>query len=130
MAWTHKNLRSIRDSAPDFGFGETQEARFAREDLGAERTGVSYHVVRPNRRQGFGHRHEEAEEIYVVLSGSGRLKLDDEVIEVDTMDAVRVAPNVARGFEAGPYGLELLAFGAHHPRDGELLEDFWPSDDR
>ena len=42
------------------------------------------------------------------------------------MDAIRVAPKVARGFEAGPEGLELLVFGPHHDKDGELVtEGFW-----
>ena len=127
MAYTHKNLKRVKDSAPDFGFGERQEARFATKDMDAENTGLSYHVVRPDQRQGFGHRHENAEEIYVVLSGSGRAKLDDEIVEVDTMDAIRVAPDVTRAFEAGPEGLELLAFGPRHDGDSELVHDFWPA---
>jgi mannose-6-phosphate isomerase-like protein (cupin superfamily) len=84
-------------------------------------------VVRPEQRQGFGHKHDKAEEIYVVLSGSGRAKLDDDVIDLGTMDAIRVAPNVTRAFEAGSEGLELLAFGPRHDGDGELVQDFWPA---
>ena len=95
--------------------------------MDAENTGLSYHVVRPEQRQGFGHRHENAEEIYVVLSGSGRAKLDDEILDIETMDAIRVAPQVTRAFEAGPEGLELLAFGPRHEGDGELVQDFWPA---
>jgi len=125
MAYTHKNLKQVKDSAPDFGFGERQEARFATSDMDAENTGLSYHVVRPEQRQGFGHRHENAEEIYVVLSGSGRVKLEDEILEIQTMDALRVAPTITRAFEAGPEGLELLAFGPHHDGDGEMVQDFW-----
>jgi mannose-6-phosphate isomerase-like protein (cupin superfamily) len=126
MSYTIKNLREVEDSAVKFGFSETQEARFANEDLDAEDTGVSFHLVRPGKRQAFAHRHENAEEIYLVLSGSGRMKLDDDVIEVASMDAIRVAPDVARGFEAGPEGLELLAFGPRHEGDGELIhERFW-----
>jgi mannose-6-phosphate isomerase-like protein (cupin superfamily) len=126
MSYTIKNLREVEDSAVKFGFSETQEARFANEDLDAEDTGVSFHLVRPGKRQAFAHRHEDAEEIYLVLSGSGRMKLDDDVIEVASMDAIRVAPAVARGFEAGPEGLELLAFGPRHEGDGELIhEGFW-----
>lgn len=124
-AYTIKNLREVTDSAPDFGFSETQEARFAREELGAESTGFSYHVVKPGKRQAFGHRHGEAEEVYVVVSGDGRVKLDDEVRDLTTMDALRVAPTVARAFEAGEDGLELLAFGPHHDGDGEIVQDFW-----
>jgi mannose-6-phosphate isomerase-like protein (cupin superfamily) len=127
MSYTIKNLKQVEDSAPKFGVGESQEARFATEDVDAETTGFSYHVLRPGKRQAFGHRHEEAEEVYVVLSGSGRLKLDDEIIEVGPMDAIRVAPNVARAFEAGPEGLETLAFGPRYKGDGEILRDFWPA---
>jgi mannose-6-phosphate isomerase-like protein (cupin superfamily) len=76
-------------------------------------------------RTPFGHRHEEAEEVYVVLGGDGRIKLDDEIIEVGTLDAVRVAPGVIRAFEAGPGGIEVLAFGARHDGDGELIQDWW-----
>src|SRR5205085_6964984 len=110
MSFTKKSLNEVPDQAPDFGMGEIQEARFATEDLSAENTGISYHVLRPGRRQGFAHKHENAEEIYVVLAGSGSFKLDDEIVEVDTMDAIRVAPTVTRAFEAGDDGLEFLVF--------------------
>ena len=123
--YTLKNLGEIDDSAPRFGYGELQEARFANDDLQAERTGLSYHRVRPGKRQGFAHRHEKAEEIYVVLAGAGRVKLDDEIVEVKPLDAIRVAPGVTRQFEAGPDGLELLAAGAHQEGDGELIRDWW-----
>ncbi len=126
MSYTKKNLREVEDSAPKFGFGELQEAHFATEDLDAESTGVSFIVVRPGKRQGFGHKHEKAEEVYVVISGSGRMKLDDEVIEVAELDAIRVAPTVTRQFEAGNEGLHLIACGARHEGDGELIfEGFW-----
>jgi mannose-6-phosphate isomerase-like protein (cupin superfamily) len=125
MSYTLKNLREVDDSAPKFGFSETQEARFAHGDLDAQDTGLSYHVVRAGRRQAFGHRHENAEEVYVVLSGGGYMKLDDEILEIGPMDAIRVAPQVSRAFEAGEDGLEVLAFGPRHDGDGELLPDFW-----
>ena len=126
MTYTIRNLREVEDVAPRFGFSEVQQARFAREDLDSETIGLAYLIVRPGRRQAFAHRHQDAEEIYVVLSGSGQVKLDDEVRPLAAMDAVRVAPQVARAFEAGPEGLELLAFGPRHAGDGEVLEeDFW-----
>ena len=102
--YTYKKLSEVEDSAPRFGFGETQEARFATGDLEAEETGVSFHRVRPGRRQGFAHKHDHAEEVYVVIAGSGRLSLDDDVLEVERLDAIRVAPHVVRAFEAGPTG--------------------------
>jgi mannose-6-phosphate isomerase-like protein (cupin superfamily) len=124
--YTIKNLREVEDQAPTFGFSEVQEARFPREDLESETIGLAFHIVRPGCRQAFAHRHERAEEIYVVLSGTGRIKLGDDVIDVREMDAIRVAPQLARAFEAGPQGLELLAFGPRHAGDGEILrEQFW-----
>ena len=124
--FTLVNLRDVKDSAPDFGFAETQEAHFAKDALDAETVGVSFHVVRPDRRQGFGHRHENAEEVYVVVSGSGRVKLDDEIRDIAALDAIRVAPTVTRAFEAGPEGLEIVACGPHHKGDGDLDPSFWP----
>jgi mannose-6-phosphate isomerase-like protein (cupin superfamily) len=125
MNYSIKNLREVEDSAVKHGFSEMQEAHFAREDVDAEDTGFTYLVFKPGKRQAFGHRHEEAEEVYVVISGSGRLRLDDEVVGVERLDAIRVAPSVTRAFEAGPEGLEVLAFGPHHAGDGEVLPDFW-----
>lgn len=126
MSYTIKNLREVQDMAPKFGFDAVQEARFPGRDLGAAATGLAFHVVKPGQRQAFAHRHQEAEEIYVVLSGRGRMKLDAEITEVGPLDAIRVAPQVARAFEAYDEGLELLAFGPRHEGDGEILrEDFW-----
>lgn len=123
-SYTLKKLTDVEDSAPKFGI-EGAEARFATGDLDAERTGFSLHIVKPGQRQPFGHKHDEAEEVYVVIGGSGRVKLDDEIEEIERLDAVRVSPGVVRAFEAGPEGLELLAFGARHDGDGELLHGWW-----
>jgi len=123
--YTKVGLADVEDAAAKGGFGETQEARFPNRDLQTEQTGLSHHRVRPGRRQAFAHRHEDAEEVYVVLSGSGRVKLDDEIVEVAPLDAIRVSPGVIRRFEAGDDGLELLAFGPRHEGDGELLADWW-----
>lgn len=129
MSYTIKNLREIEDVAPRFGFDKVQEARFPWRALGAEDTGLAYHVIKAGQRGG-AHRHEAAEEIYVVIGGSGRINLDGELADLRPLDAVRVAPPVARAFEAGPDGLELLVFGPHHERDGEFLsEDPWASAD-
>jgi mannose-6-phosphate isomerase-like protein (cupin superfamily) len=122
MDYSIKNLGSVEDSAPKFGFGETQEARFARQDLGAEKTGLSYHVVKAGKRQGFAHRHAEDEEIYVVVSGTGLLHLDDDAVELKPLDAVRIAPHVLRALEAGDTDLAVLAFGTHHENDAEIVQ--------
>jgi mannose-6-phosphate isomerase-like protein (cupin superfamily) len=125
MSYTIKNLRDTQDSAPKFGFAEVGEAHFPREELEAETTGFAYHALNPGKRQAFGHRHEQAEEVAVVVSGSGRVKLDDEIVEIARLDAIRFGPSVMRAFEAGPDGLELLVFGPRHAGDGELDSDFW-----
>jgi quinol monooxygenase YgiN/mannose-6-phosphate isomerase-like protein (cupin superfamily) len=123
--YTIQHLTDTEDSAAKFGFGELGEARFATEDLAAEQTGVSHHHLRPGKRQAFGHRHERAEEVCLVLSGAGRVKLDDEIEEIGPLDAIRVAPAVIRAFEAGPEGLELVVFGPRFRGDGEILHGWW-----
>ena len=123
MSYTIKNLRELEDQAPKFGFEAVQEARFAHQELDAAATGLSLMRVKPGCRQAFAHRHENAEEIYVVVSGSGRVKLDDSVESIKALDAIRVAPTVARQFEADDDGLELLAFGPRHDKDGELIKE-------
>ena len=126
MSYTKKNLDGVEDSAPKFGYEERQEARFAGQDLDAEATGVAFMRVKPGQRQGFAHKHDEAEEVYVVISGSGRIKLDDEIVDLERLDAIRIAPGVTRALEADDEGLEYLAFGPHHKGDGELIhEGFW-----
>jgi mannose-6-phosphate isomerase-like protein (cupin superfamily) len=124
-SFTHKQLTDVKDSAPEFGIEEVQEARFAKGDLEAERTGLSHIRLKPQQRSPFGHKHEEAEEIYVVISGSGRMKLDDEIIEIERLDAIRVSPEVIRAFESGPEGVEVIAVGARHDGDGEIVPGWW-----
>jgi len=123
--FTHKKLEDVKDSAEDFGHSDKMEARFAKGDLETEETGFSFHRLKPNKRQPFGHNHEDAEEVYVVVRGDGLFKLDDEIIEVETLDAVRVSPEVTRAFEAGDDGLEVIVFGPRKDGDGSLDPDFW-----
>src|SRR5450432_1290485 len=119
------NLADVEDAAPSNGFGDRWEARVARTALDAEQTGVTYFRLRAGKRSPFAHRHKQAEEVYVILGGSGQVKLDDQLIPIRALDTLRVAPAVARAFEAGPDGLDFLAFGAHHPSDGEPVDDPW-----
>jgi len=123
--YTLKQLTDVEDSGEKFGMGDIQEARFCNGDLEAEDTGVSLFMLKPGKRQPFGHKHDEAEEVYVVMGGSGRVKLDDEIVELAKLDAVRVAPGVMRSFEAGSDGLQYLAFGTHHEGDGEIVQGWW-----
>jgi mannose-6-phosphate isomerase-like protein (cupin superfamily) len=129
--YTVVNLRDVEDQAPGFGLAPNLEARFAREPLGLQKSGLSYQRLAPGFRLPFGHTHGEQEEIYVVLDGGGRIALDDEVVELRRWDAVRVSRETTRSFEAGPDGLALLAFGA--PRtpetegaDARPVPGWWP----
>ena len=124
-SFTHIKLLDVKDSAAEFGYSDHQEARFAKGNLDAEETGVAHQRLKPGQRSPFGHKHESAEEVYVVLNGSGRMKLDDEIIDVEALDAIRVAPEVTRAFEAGSDGLEVLAVGARHDGDGEIFPGWW-----
>jgi quinol monooxygenase YgiN/mannose-6-phosphate isomerase-like protein (cupin superfamily) len=124
---TLTNLAEVDDLAPRFGYGDMLEARFATGALDAAQTGVSYQRLRPGMRHAFGHRHRLAEEVFVVLAGDGRVKIDDEIRDVRALDAVRVAPGSGRAFEAGPDGLDLLVFGPHRPGDAVMDRDFWPT---
>lgn len=119
------NFDRVEDMNARFGMQDVGEARYLREDVGAETIGATLYRMRPGKRTGFGHRHENVEELYVVLSGSGRMKIDDELVELAPFDAVRVAPPAVRELEAGPEGLELLATGGHAPGDGEMIQDWW-----
>ena len=119
-----KNLRESKDAAAEAGLSDSLEARFAHEDLGSETSGISYQVVKAGQRQPFAHRHGEMEEIYVVISGSGRVKLDDEVEDLGPLDAVRISPSVVRAFEGGDDDLVLLAFSPRAKGDAEIVQDF------
>ena len=125
--YTFKNLKEIEDMAPKFGLSPGLEARFARDVLECNKVALSYQRLAPNFRRPFGHRHNEQEEIYVLVSGSGRIKLDDDVIELGPWDAVRIDAETMRGIEAGPDGAELIAIGAPNtgPGDAEVTPDWW-----
>jgi quercetin dioxygenase-like cupin family protein len=126
--FTKVNLREdVEDMAPRSGLSPGLESHFAREPLELGGAGVSYFRIAPGFRMPFGHRHREQEEVYIVLSGSARLRVEDETVELAPLDAVRVAPTAARGLEAGPEGAEVIAFGApsDQNRDVEVLPGWW-----
>jgi mannose-6-phosphate isomerase-like protein (cupin superfamily) len=125
--YTLANLKDIEDQAPKFGLSPNLEARFARNELELENSAISYQRLAPGFRIPFGHKHATQEELYVILSGGGHLKLDDEVVDVCQWDVVRVPKETMRNFEAGPDGLELLAFGAPNtgPQDAEPTSGWW-----
>jgi quercetin dioxygenase-like cupin family protein len=122
---TKINLVDVKDLAPDFGMAKMGEARFVRDSVGAERIGLTNYRMNSGQRVGFGHRHREVEEMYVVLGGSGRFKVEDEVFPVAARDVVYCPPNTMREWEAGPDGLELLAFGGHAENEAEMQPGWW-----
>ncbi|MGH2982461.1 MAG: cupin domain-containing protein [Solirubrobacterales bacterium] len=109
--YTLVNLNEVEDLAPKFGLTDF-EARFATVPLELQKSGISLQRYGPGVRLPFGHKHDQQEELYVVVSGSGRIKLNDEVVELKQWDAVRIPGDTMRNFQAGPEGAELLAFGA------------------
>jgi uncharacterized cupin superfamily protein len=130
--YTKLNLKQdVEDMAVKFGFSPDMEARYARTPLGLENSGVSYFRLAPEFRQPFGHTHVEQEEVYVVLSGSARLKAGDDIVELAQCDAIRLPGSTPRGLEAGPEGVEILAVGAPNTdnKDAEMLPEFWPKED-
>lgn len=130
MTNTHAttNLEQAKNVAPDYGMGDMGEARFLRRDLGAERIGLAHYRMNAGRRIGFGHRHTESEEVYVVIRGSGRFKVEEEIFDVGVNDVVYCAPTAMRAWEAGPDGLELLAFGGHAETESADMEPGWWTD--
>jgi len=125
MGYDKVNLSDVTDSAAEHGLGELQEARFPREDVGTESTGFAHIKVKPGQRQPFAHRHATAEELHVILSGSGTMKVDDELVAVGALDIIRVDPASTRAFEAGDDGLEYLVFSPRRANDAEIVKDFW-----
>lgn len=123
--YTIKNFKDVEDitgaHVPEI------EGRFARKHLESSELGVSYFRYAPDYRSRMGHHHREQEEAYIVTSGSGRVKLDDEIVELRQWDVIRVAPAVVRAFEAGGEGLEIVAVGGSRPEDGDgvPVADWW-----
>jgi quercetin dioxygenase-like cupin family protein len=127
-AYTHINLKDdVDDQAPNFGLSPQLETRMARVPLEMENAGVSYIRIAPGFRIPFGHKHKNQEEVYVLVSGNARIKIEDEVRELRQWDAVRLHRDTVRGFEAGDQGAELLAIGAPNtgPGDAEVIDDWW-----
>ena len=125
--YTKTNLRrDVENQAPKFGMPAELEAQFARTALGGETLGLSLLTLAPGFRIPFGHRHEGQEEVYVVLRGSAQVKVEDEIVELAEWDAIRFDTGAMRAVQAGPDGVEYLAFGAGaDPRDAEIVQGWW-----
>jgi uncharacterized cupin superfamily protein len=125
--YMHLNLKEVEDQAPKFDMSPDMEMRMARVPLELENFGLSYQRLAPGYRLPFGHRHKHQEEVYVVVSGGGRAKIEDEIVELGAFDAIRVSNDTMRSFEAGPEGAEIIAIGAPNtgPGDAEVEQGWW-----
>src|SRR6266511_173376 len=126
--YPHINLKEeVDDQAPNFGLSPNLETRMARVPLGMENSGVSYIRIAPGFRIPFAHKHKQQEEVYILVSGNARIKIEDEVRDMKQWDAVRVHRDTVRGFEAGGDGAEFIAIGAPNtgPGDAEVIQDWW-----
>ena len=129
-AYTKLSLANdVEDQAPKFDLSPNLEFRMARVPLELEQFGISYLRIAPNFRLPFGHKHKQQEEVYVVLSGSARMKVEDGVVELEQWDAVRLSKDTMRSFEAGPEGVDMIAVGAPNTGPGDAdMEPGWWSD--
>ena len=124
--YTKKNLKDVENQAPKFKMPPEMEARFARTDLGGETLGLSVMTLAPNFRIPFGHKHADQEEVYVVVRGSARIKVGTEIVELGEWDAIRFDKDTMRDVEAGPDGIEYVAFGAgDDPTEVEMAQNWW-----
>jgi uncharacterized cupin superfamily protein len=124
--YTHKSLPDVDDMAPQFGMPAEMQSRFAARPLGLERTGLTYFRLAPGFRIPFAHRHEDQEEVYVVIRGSARIKVGEDVLDLSELDAVRVAGDTLRNLEAGPDGAEVIAFGERASQEqSEMVQGWW-----
>src|SRR3954471_1211275 len=126
-AYTLRNLREVEDQAAKHGLGPAFEARFPFRELDADETGLSLQRLAPGERMPFAHRHDEAEEICVVLTGSGEALVDGDVVPVAAAVALRLAPSVVRPYAAGPEGMEYLIFGPRREQDSTQSQADWPA---
>ena len=125
--FTKTNLKSdVENQAPKFGMPDELEARFARRAIDGKTLGLSHIQLAPGFRMPFGHKHQGQEEVYVVVRGSARIKVDDEIVELGEWDVIRFDSDTMRNVEAGPDGVEYLAFGAGDDRqDVEMVQNWW-----
>ena len=124
MPFTLKNIKDdLEDLGPRFGGAPDLEFRSATAALGLGKAGVSYQRLPPDYRFPYGHAHKTQEEVYVVVRGGGRMKVDEEIFELKEWDAVHVPPGAWRGYESGPEGLEILVVGAPYLEETQQRDD-------
>jgi mannose-6-phosphate isomerase-like protein (cupin superfamily) len=124
--YTKINLREVENSAPKFDMPAEMAARFARRPIQGETLGLSLFTLAPGFRIPFGHTHANQEEVYVVVRGSARVKVGDEIVELGEWDAIRFDKGTMRNMEGGAEGCEYVAFSAgDDPMDAETAPGWW-----
>jgi mannose-6-phosphate isomerase-like protein (cupin superfamily) len=126
--YTVQNLKEVENQGANFGIDpNNMELRMAKDPLECENAGISYVKLGPGFRAPFGHTHKTQEEIYVLMTGTARIKVGDDVIDMKPFTAVRVAPDTMRSYEGGPEGAEIIAIGAPRtgPGDGDVTPGWW-----
>jgi mannose-6-phosphate isomerase-like protein (cupin superfamily) len=122
-------LEDVDDWLGDYP-GEMRGITYA---IGAEQVALTHRRMPQNTgsKGSYGHRHRTQEEIYFVLSGRLQFKLDDEIVEVGSRQAVRVPPQTWRGvWNDEPEDAELVIVSTRiedGPADTETIPDFWPA---
>jgi mannose-6-phosphate isomerase-like protein (cupin superfamily) len=127
-AYTKHNLKEIENQGVHFGLNpEEMQLRMAKDPLECANCGITYLSLGPGYRAPFGHRHNEQEEIYILVSGNARLKAGDDVLDLEPFHAVRLPPETMRSYEGGPQGAELIVIGAPKtgPGDGDIEQGWW-----
>jgi quercetin dioxygenase-like cupin family protein len=126
--YTKLNLKEdVEDQAPKFDMSPELEFRVARVPLETENAAISYLRLAPNYRLPFGHNHSEQEEVYVLVGGSARIKLDDEVLQLRPFDAIRIHRETMRNLQGGADGAELILYGAPNTgsNDAQVSQGWW-----
>jgi mannose-6-phosphate isomerase-like protein (cupin superfamily) len=123
-----QNLNEVQNQGENFGINpDEMQLRMAKDPLECQNAGVTLLRLGPGYRAPFGHKHKTQEEIYILVKGDARMKIEDEVVELQPMTAVRVDPGTMRGYEAGSEGADLIVIGAPRtgPGDGDMEPGWW-----
>jgi mannose-6-phosphate isomerase-like protein (cupin superfamily) len=126
--YTVQQLKEVENQGVRFGLDEKDfEIRMARVPLNCEHCGISYERLGPGWRTPHGHNHKQQEEIFILVNGSARMRLGDDVVDLEPWTAVRIAPETMRALEGGPNGAEFLVVGAPNtgPGDADITPDWW-----
>jgi glyoxylate utilization-related uncharacterized protein len=126
--YTVQNLKEIENQGVKFGLDENDiQLRMAKDPLECTNCGLSYVRLGPGWRAPFGHTHKTQEEIYILIEGNARMKIEDDLVDLKPFTAVRVSPQTMRGYEGGPEGAELIVIGTPRtgPGDADMEQGWW-----